>query len=529
MTRGLFTRECGSDQRNQRPAHRNRRRIVAPSGQRSLLNFVAPPADMPVVTGLLTIKSKRHVRRMLQALTPSANGLDDQFRAWLRKAGCNPAQATALLAVTPAAATRLASLGPFLKQVAYSGKRLAKLNLSPAVIAEALHHFDRRAEDLLEGRFAPAREQLLLATHFLLNQAFYEVREAESQAFFGLYRAEALAADLDDLLSRFVRVLMKAFHAPAGRLMLEEHRLPEELARLLYVERGDPKQRLIADPRLRGRYASYWSCPFGPSAVLQLGFTSARPCLPREQSLLAAAAARCQEAIDRTRMAQQIRRLQAESLRIEEEERRRIGRDLHDEAGQALAFLRLQLELMEKDAPVPLRPRLSEARELAARMTVELRRIIAALSPSVLERLGLPAALRLLLKRFSHTHGIQARCQFAISPEILPRPAQEVIYRVAQEALHNVAKHSGATRVYFSLRRADKRIRLSVRDNGAGFSAERALSKPGTFGLAGMRERAMLFGGTLAIATGSGKGTEVRLDLPVAEIENGKNSRIINR
>jgi signal transduction histidine kinase len=480
------------------------------------------------VTGLLTTDGKRHVRRMLDSLSPWAGQLHRRFRAWLRKTGCDAAQIAALEDITPASAARFQSLPLFFKQVAYSGRRLAKLNLSPATVSESLQQFDRLAGSFLEGRFAPAREQLQLATHFLLNQAYYEVREAESQAFFGLSRAETQAADLADLLGRFVGVLTKAFRAAAGRLILEEQPLAAELRQPLYIERGDPNHRLIADAQLRVRYASFWSYPFGPSAVLQLGFTTPYPWLPLEQALLAAAAARCREAIERTSMAQQIRRLQAESLRTEEEERRRIGRDLHDEAGQALAFLRLQLEMIERDAPARLRPRLAEARELAARTTIELRRIIAALSPSVLERLGLETALRLLVKRFRYTHGIPAEYRGVALPDSLPRAAREVIYRVAQESLQNVGKHSRATKVNVSLRSADKKIRLSVRDNGAGFSEDRALSKPGSFGLVGMRERAMLLGGTLTLRTAPGKGTEVRLDLPVPVIANGKNSRISN-
>ena len=81
------------------------------------------------MTELLSIEGKRHIRKMLLSLSPSANRLDKKFRAWLREAGCDPAQANELAAVTPAAATRVPSLGPFLKQVAHSGKRLAKLNL----------------------------------------------------------------------------------------------------------------------------------------------------------------------------------------------------------------------------------------------------------------------------------------------------------------------------------------------------------------------------------------------------------------
>ena len=465
---------------------------------------------------------------MLRSVAPAANRLERQFEAWARKSGCDRAQAAALASITPAAAARCRSMASFFRQVAYSSKRLAKLNVSAAMAGESLQHFDQLAGSLMEGRFAPAREQLQLSTHFVLNQAYYEVREAEAQAFFGLYRAEAEAEDLDDLLSRFVRILTKAFGAAAGRLLVEERGFPEELREPRYIERGEPNQRLIADPHLRGRYASYWSYPFGCSAVLQLGFPVPYPWLPREETLLAAAAARCQEAMERTRLTLEIRRLQAESLRAEEEERRRIGRDLHDEAGQALAFLRLQLEMIERDAPERLGPRLSAARELASHITVELRRIIAALSPSVLERLGLPTTLRLLVRRFRHTHGISVEYHAGPVPPALPRPAQEVIYRVAQESLENVGKHSSATQVKISLVCADKRIRLRVRDNGAGFSAERALSKPGSFGLAGMRERAMLLGGTLTISTAPGKGAEVRLDLPAPVVANGKNSRTVD-
>ena len=482
----------------------------------------------PFVTGLLTADGRRHVRLMLRHLAPHADRLEQRFRAWLSKAGYEAAHSDTLLSITPAAASRCPSVNAFLKQVRSGGRRLAKWNLSLTKINRALRRFDQLSGTVLEGRFAPAREQLLLATNFLLNRTFYEVREAESQAFFGLHRAEAEASDLNDLVVRFARVLVKAFGADAGRLILKEEPLPSEISHPLYIERGGPGQGWIAGVRWRDRHASCWSYPFGSLAVLQLGFTTANPWSTREETLLAAAAAICRKAIERTRMAQQIRRLQAESLRAEEEERRRIGRDLHDEAGQALALLRLQLEMIERDAPGRLRPRLAAVRELAGRTTVELRRIVARLSPSVLERLGLETALRLLIRRFRYAHGARTQYRASCLREHLPRPAQEVIYRVAQECLQNVAKHSGATRVNLSLRSTDKKIRLSVRDNGAGFCADQALCKVKSFGLAGMRERALLLGGTLNISTAPGKGTEVRLDLPAPVVLNGKNSRIVD-
>jgi signal transduction histidine kinase len=96
------------------------------------------------------------------------------------------------------------------------------------------------------------------------------------------------------------------------------------------------------------------------------------------------------------------------------------------------------------------------------------------------------------------------------------RPAQEVIYRVAQESLNNIRKHSQATRIKVLLDSTDKNIRLSIRDNGTGFDADVALAKPMSFGLAGMRERAALLGGTLHVRSAPGKGSAVMLELPRA-------------
>ena len=140
---------------------------------------------------------------------------------------------------------------------------------------------------------------------------------------------------------------------------------------------------------MRGRYASYWSYPLREAGLIQLGFATPYPWLPRELTLLDAAAGRCVEAIERCRCRSEVRRLEAESRYAEQEERRRIGRELHDEAGQSLLLLRLKLEMMERDAPPACGPGLAEARGIAEQTVVELRRIVAALSPAALERLGL--------------------------------------------------------------------------------------------------------------------------------------------
>jgi signal transduction histidine kinase len=398
-----------------------------------------------------------------------------------------------------------------------------------------------------------------LATILILNDAFYQVREAECQAFFGLYHAETEAAGLEDLLRRIVRILTPAFQASAGRLFLLDRPASGKLLRPLYIERGQPDERLIADPEMRGRYASYWSYPIGSSqtgfdrspvswspasapeaqgrpakgsaALVQFGFRTRYPWLPRELALLVAVGERCHEALERARLEGEIRRLEAEARCAEEEERRRIGRELHDEAGQSMLLLRLQLEMIERDAPAPLRPRLAEARTIAERAVAELRRLVAALSPAVLERLGLESALRQLASRFRKMHPAGLRLRISTPSEHLPMPTQEVIYRVAQECLQNIAKHSGATQVNLSLRSADKSIRLSVADNGAGFCAETARNQPMSFGLAGMRERAALLGGTLAVRSAPGEGARITLQLPrnsALVTRNGKNSRTLD-
>jgi len=229
---------------------------------------------------LLTAAARRHVARMTSAVAPYADRLDGGFRALLRRRGSNAAQSRAFLAITPAAASRLPSIKQFLEQVEYNGRRLAKLNVQPDEAKEILTAFGPLLDAMLPGQFEPAREQLHLATVLALNQAFYQVREAEAQAFFGLYRAEAEADGLDDLLRRFVRILTHTFHARAGRLLPLDRAPRGKLAQPLYIERGQALEKLIADPQMRGRYASYWSFPMGPAGLLQFGFAGPYPWLP---------------------------------------------------------------------------------------------------------------------------------------------------------------------------------------------------------------------------------------------------------
>src|SRR5205807_8885383 len=201
------------------------------------------------------------------------------------------------------------------EQVEYSGRRLARLNVAPSEVNAFLRETDAVLGPLLADGFEPAREQLRLATVLTLNHAYYQVRESESQTFFGLHRAETQAADLDDLLKRFVRILTQTFGARAGHLLLLDRPATGPLARPRYIEHGQPGERLIGDCGMRGRYASYWSYPISATAVIQFAFPVRYPWLLRELALLAAAAERCREAMERARLEREMQRLAAETRR----------------------------------------------------------------------------------------------------------------------------------------------------------------------------------------------------------------------
>jgi two-component system sensor histidine kinase UhpB len=210
-------------------------------------------------------------------------------------------------------------------------------------------------------------------------------------------------------------------------------------------------------------------------------------------------------------------------LRAQEEERRRVARDLHDEVNQSLTALLLRLEAAIHDAPPELREQLSETKQLADQAMGELLDLARQLRPTALDDHGLVAALSTHVRDLDRRG--PARASFWADPRMgeLSPDAQVVVYRVAQEALVNAARHSGATRVEVNLEPRDSRVRLEVSDNGSGF----AFAEEGKgLGLSGMRERALLVGGTLEIDSRPGKGTSVMLEVPggppleqVAEVE----------
>ena len=195
-------------------------------------------------------------------------------------------------------------------------------------------------------------------------------------------------------------------------------------------------------------------------------------------------------------------------LAAQETERRRLARELHDQIGQTLTALMLEVGHAAERAP-DVRSELREAQEAARALSDDVRDIVRQLRPEALDDLGLTSALTVLGEQFSQRSGIELRRRFAAELPALDPESEVVLYRVAQESLTNVARHAGASRVEVSLVSLDSGVRLEVSDDGHGLNG----AMPG-HGMRGMRERALLVGGRLAVESPEAGGVRVRLDIP---------------
>ncbi|MEU4641769.1 HAMP domain-containing sensor histidine kinase [Micromonospora sp. NPDC023814] len=202
----------------------------------------------------------------------------------------------------------------------------------------------------------------------------------------------------------------------------------------------------------------------------------------------------------------------AAALSAQEAERRRIAQELHDEVGQTLTAVLLELKQVARHAPDPVRAQLAQVQETTRDSLDEIRRIARRLRPGVLEELGLTSALKALVTEVTGHTELAVRQHLGADLPALDGEAELVIYRVAQEALTNTVRHARATTVEMSLAAQPGHVQLRIRDDGRGIgdAAEGA-------GIRGMRERALLIGAPLAVTPGPAGGTEVRLRVPLTD------------
>ena len=225
-----------------------------------------------------------------------------------------------------------------------------------------------------------------------------------------------------------------------------------------------------------------------------------------------------QRQIERQRLAEQqnredLERLSARLVGAQEEERRTLARELHDEVGQALTAVKMDIGIALRGHLEPRgKDALNEARDIAETTLRSVRDLSQLLHPSVLDDFGLPATLTAYLRSFSQRTGIRAQLAETIDDRLPPR-VEVCVYRIVQEALSNVATHSGATACTVSLSAGVDKLHLVIEDNGHGFAPQDQPASRG-LGLIGMRERAQALGGTFAITNRTGGGTHIAVTLP---------------
>ena len=210
---------------------------------------------------------------------------------------------------------------------------------------------------------------------------------------------------------------------------------------------------------------------------------------------------------------EQLRQLAAHLLCVREEERARISREVHDELGQSLTAVKMDLAWLEGRMPQngEMLERIRATRKLADSIIQSIRRISTELRPAVLD-LGLAAAVEWQVQDFQARSGIQCEVRL-LTDDVVAANAATAMFRIFQETLTNVARHSQATRAEVVLQRRGDRLVLLIHDNGRGFDeTDPALSK--SLGLLGMRERAAILGGRVDIASAPGNGTTVTAWIP---------------
>jgi two-component system sensor histidine kinase UhpB len=217
-----------------------------------------------------------------------------------------------------------------------------------------------------------------------------------------------------------------------------------------------------------------------------------------------------------TQLFKQLETLQYQFLETQENTARRFSHELHDELGQALAAVKANLSALRSDADAA---RVDDCMGLVDQAIQDVREMSQLLRPTILDDFGLDAALRVLTEGFAKRTGLTVKYESDLGGERLADETETSLYRIAQEALTNVARHSGATEVSMSMRKAAARVMLEIRDNGKGVdlglrhslaNGQRGL------GLAGMETRARGCGGTVRMESTPGKGLRVEVTCPIA-------------
>ena len=459
----------------------------------------------------------------------------------------------------------------FFENLNYFGTRLAKLHVDTRAIARSLELYSQFCEPYLDRLSPMARAEGIAAlesfnstTFVAVTGNYFDAQRVSSTTLLSVLDAELSSGNLSVLLDKILRVTTDAYGATLGLVLLRDPNdnclRPQasvglEIDSTLEVPVGvgftgqmavTGEPAILPDldhthgalnPILRQKAKALWGVPLRISdqviGVLVIGFHKPYEWLPTEKELLTAIAERSALAIEKARFNDTLREremriaeLSAYLLRAQEEERKRISRELHDATGQQLMVIRLYLGMLDggKGDVNDLRKKIGETVAVVDQTIEGIRRIIAKLSPLVLEELGLIAAVRKEAKDFTKRTGVRTRVAVSENVGRLSNQTETAVYRVIQEALHNVAKHAKARNVTLQMARENDAISLTIQDDGVGITAGPVIGR--NFGLAGMQERIAMLGGTAKLASSKNKGTRIEVKVPVtqrADSERGVN------
>lgn len=453
----------------------------------------------------------------------------------------------------------------FNENLFYYGTRLAKLNVDTRAVARSLEIYTDVAEPYLLRQFGGRAVEMLAALETLssaefvtVSGAYFDAQKSASDTLLKVLDAELSAKNTAALLERVLEVTTAAFGASVGIVLLRKTEAPVLEVAAAYGFDGklpgdleipvgygfsgqiarDGEAAILEDvtkvegmlnPVVAEKAQALWGAPLIVAGepvigVLLIGFARSYAWLPTEKELFRAVADRSSLAIDRMRMTDALRErerriveLSGHLLKAQEDERKRISRELHDETGQALMVIRLYLGML--DTTVTNRAsksKIVELLEVVDRTIEGIRRIIARLSPLVLQELGLVAALRKEAKDLARATGIVARVEMSDDVGRLSPDIEAAIYRVVQESLHNVAKYAQAKTVNIDVVREDGWLRLAIEDDGVGIHST-SNPRRRSYGLTGMRERISALGGNLSVSSRKGQGTRITASVPVTD------------
>jgi signal transduction histidine kinase len=460
-----------------------------------------------------------------------------------------------------------ADFASFFENLTYYSTRLSKLKVDTRVVARSLEIYQQLCEDCVEAvtpgeriENEAALEMFASATFITVSGAYFDAQRKQSAALLSVLDAELSSQNLSALLEQVLRTTRETFGGSVGIIMLCDENSELHIHASVGLEgaidesvtvplgrgftghialTGEPGilpdltgSDGLLNPILSTRAKALWGMPLKVAhnnssgdviGVLVIGFEKPYTWLPTECELLRAIADRSALAIERARITEALREreariaeLSAHLLCVQEEERKRISRELHDETGQALMVIRLYLGMLESSAASRARGKIRETLGVVDRTIEGIRRIIGRLSPLVLQELGLIAAIRKEAKDLAKSTGVKARVAVGDDVGRLAPECETAIYRVVQEALHNVAKHAQAKSVNIQVRRESGVVRLLIEDDGQGMAKTTGFTR--SFGLAGMRERIGMLAGSVKVSSSKGKGTRIEVVVPAAQI-----------